>query len=249
MKVKEIHYFDEGGPSNTDQILRSAKRRLEELGIRRVVITTARGFTLRRFLEIARPEKYDVVAMTQAGHGIPASWLFDHLEGSRKMKEEHLRQGLKYVKGSDWDEKTRAEKGAIQDEETQRELEKEGVKVCFLPSGPNIGEPRGLTAEQAQARSLLQPFLIPSASDIRPSDIAVGMDLSVLSIISQGFRICVVATVVAVKAGLIPEGEKIVSIAGTGFAGGGADTAIVIQAGSSPKTCSVLEILGFPTLK
>jgi hypothetical protein len=249
MKAKEIYYFDEGGPSNTDHILRLAKRRLEELGIRRVVISTARGFTLRRFLEIARPEKYDVVAMTQAGHGIPASWLFDHLEGSRKMKEEHLRQGLKYVKGSDWDEKTRAEKGAIQDEETQRELEKEGVKICFLPSGPNIGEPRGLTAEQMQLRSLLQPFLIPSAADIRPSDIAVGMDLSILSIISQGFRVCVVAAVVAVKAGLIPEGETIVSIAGTGFAGGGADTAIVIQAGSSPKTCSVREILGFPILK
>jgi hypothetical protein len=101
METKEILYFNEGGPSNTDQILQLAKRRLEELGIRRVVISTARGYTLRRFLEIVQPAKYDIVALTQGGHGIPASWLFDHLEGSRKMKEEHLRQGLKCVKGSE----------------------------------------------------------------------------------------------------------------------------------------------------
>jgi hypothetical protein len=75
----------------------------------------------------ARPSRFDIVAVTQGGHGISASWLFDHLEGSRKMKEEHLRQGLQYIQGSEWDERIRAEKG---------------VKVCFLPSGPNIGEPR-----------------------------------------------------------------------------------------------------------
>jgi hypothetical protein len=48
-----------GGPADTDEMLRPAKRSLEELGIRRVLISTARGFTPRRFLEIARPATYD----------------------------------------------------------------------------------------------------------------------------------------------------------------------------------------------
>jgi len=55
--------------------------------------------------------------------------------------------------------------------------------------------------------------------------------------------------VVAVDRGLVPEGETVLSIAGTGFAGGGAGTAAVLRASSKARGCLVKEILGFPRLK
>jgi hypothetical protein len=38
METKEIIYFDEPGPSNTDDILKLARKRVEALGIQKVVI-------------------------------------------------------------------------------------------------------------------------------------------------------------------------------------------------------------------
>jgi hypothetical protein len=75
------------------------------------------------------------------------------------------------------------------------------------------------------------------------------MDLSLLNIISMGFRVCVGIAVVSVRNGLVSEGKTVLSIAGTGFAGGGTDTAVILQAHSNAKACLVKEILGFPKLK
>jgi hypothetical protein len=84
---------------------------------------------------------------------------------------------------------------------------------------------------------------------IRPLDIAAGIDLSLLNIISMGFRVLVGVAVVAAKNGLVPDGETVLSIAGTGFAGGGTDTAAILQARANPKACLVKEIIGFPKMK
>jgi hypothetical protein len=103
-----------------------------------------------------------------------------------------------------------------------------------------------LDEDKKLIRSKLSPFI---PSHLRPLDIEAGMDLSLLNIISMGFRVCVGITVVSVRNGFVPEGGTVLSIAGTGFAGGGADTALILQARSNAKACWVKEILGFPKLK
>ena len=121
-------------------------------------------------------------------------------------------------------------------DETREELEKKGVRVCYLNDFLNFGEPLALQEEQRLRRAKLIPFGIPE--HIRPLDIDSGTDLSLLTIISQGFRVCVGTTVLAVKNGLVPEGEMVLALAGKA-------TALILRAGSSAKTCYVQEIIGY----
>jgi hypothetical protein len=243
METKEILYFDEPGPSNTEQILEFAKRRIEALGIKKVVIASQAGVTVKKFLGITKDLKLDIVAVTNPRGGkLLISCLYNKYKESKAIREDYERRGITHFQAS------------ISDED-QREFEKAGVKVTHLRDYINIGEPWGLNdkkglsgmdAEWKATRSKLKPFI---PNHLRPLDIDAGGDLSLLNIISKGFRVCVGTTVVAVNNGFILEGETVLSIAGTGFAGGGADTAVILRAGSSPKACLVIEILGFPKLK
>jgi hypothetical protein len=234
MEVKEIFYFNEPGPSNTDQILQLAKRRIEALGIHQVIIGSQAGVTVKKFLEITQDVKLDILVVTNVKGGkIPVSALYNNYEESKRIKEDYKRKGITHFQAS------------ISDED-QREFEKKGLTVFYSPDILNIGEPRGLDEDKKLIRSKLSPFI---PSHLRPLDIEAGMDLSLLNIISMGFRVCVGITVVSVRNGFVPEGETVLSIAGTGFAGGGADTAVILQARSNAKACWVKEILGFPKLK
>jgi uncharacterized protein len=49
-----------------------------------------------------------------------------------------------------------------------------------------------------------------------------------LKCFSQGMKVCVEIAAMAADAGLVPTGEEIISIAGTGAGGGGCDTAVVL---------------------
>lgn len=243
MEVKEIVYFDEPGPANTKKILEFALKRIEALGVHRVVIGSASGFTLKNFVEMTKNKKpkLDIVAVTFGSEEnppkmpTPAEWFYDNYEQAKKIGE-NLKQGIGLRKTSIY-------------VDSREEFKKAGVKICRMPlAGLNLGDPRGLTKEQKYVREILSPF-VSGIEHLRPSDFQAGADLSLFTIISQGFRICIVCAILAVKNGFIPEGETILSIAGTGFAGGGADTALILQAGSSAKTCLVREIIGFPKLK
>ena len=44
-KVSEIVYFEKMGPQNTDETLRLAKERADELGIRDIIVSSTRGWT------------------------------------------------------------------------------------------------------------------------------------------------------------------------------------------------------------
>jgi hypothetical protein len=243
METNEIIYFDEPGPSNTDRILELAKKRVETLGIRKVIIASQAGVTVKMFLKIAGGLKLDIVAVTNPKGGeLNITVMYDKYEESRRIKEEYQKKGITHFRC--W----------ISDEDVA-EFGRRGVKVFNIPDYLNIGDPRGLSDESKlserdlewkKRRAKLSPF-IPEG--IRPLDIAAGTDLSLLTIISQGFRVLVGATVVAVDNGLVPEGETVLSMAGTGFAGGGTDTAAVLRAGRTAKGCLVKEILGFPKLK
>jgi hypothetical protein len=121
------------------------------------------------------------------------------------------------------------------DDKTREELEKKGVKVCYLNDDLRLGEPMSPDPHQKFLRDMLLPWL---PAHIDPLSMDVGMDLSLLLIISQGFRVCVGCLALAVKHGLIPRGERVLCLAGTA-------TACVMEASASPRTCYVKEILSY----
>ena len=121
------------------------------------------------------------------------------------------------------------------DDATREELEKKGIKVCYLNDDLHLGEPASPDPQQKFLRDMLLPWL---PAHIDPLSMDVGVDLSLLLILSQGFRVCVGCLVLAVKHGLIPEGERVLCLAGQA-------TALVLQAGSTARTCYVKEILGY----
>lgn len=121
------------------------------------------------------------------------------------------------------------------DDATRAELEKKGIKVCYLNDDLHLGEPMSPSPQQKRMRDMLLPWL---PAHIDPLSMDAGMDLSLLLILSQGFRVCVGCLVLAVNHGLIPEGERVLCLAGKA-------TALVLQAGKTARTCYVNEILGF----
>lgn len=121
------------------------------------------------------------------------------------------------------------------DDETWEELESKGIKVCYLNDDLNLGEPMAPTPKQKHMREQLLPWM---PFHIDPLSLDVGWDTSLLLIISQGFRVCVGCLALAVKHELIPEGERVLCLAG-------AATACVIIANASPRYCYVEEILSY----
>jgi hypothetical protein len=121
------------------------------------------------------------------------------------------------------------------DDKTKQELEAQGVKVCYLNDDLKLGEPFAPDPWQKKMRDMLLPW-IPAHID--PLSMDVGVDLSMLLMFSQGFRVCVGCLALAVKRGLIPEGARTLCFAGQA-------TAAVIEASAKPRTCYVREILGF----
>ena len=121
------------------------------------------------------------------------------------------------------------------DDETREELEGKGIKVCYLNDDLRLGEPMSPSPQQKLMRDMLLPWM---PAHIDPLSLDVGWDLSLLLIISQGFRVCVGCLALAVKHGLIPEGERVLCLAG-------AATACVMIANISPRYCYVEEILSY----
>lgn len=229
MEIKEILYFDKSERKNTDEMVKFAKKRIDELGIKHVVIVWSSGYTLRKFQEVVKDAKLNIVAVTNPSpHSIsrgvmPIMIRPTDNEETRKQKYELISKGI-------------TETSVTISDATKEELEKDGIKVCYLNDDLMLGEPLALGNEQTSRRARLERFGL--AKHIRPLDIDVGTDLSILTIVSQGFRVCVGCTALAVKYGHIPEGEMVCAI-------GGVSTALILRAGSIAKTCIVKEIIGF----
>ncbi|MBA7702594.1 hypothetical protein ES703_111363 [subsurface metagenome] len=119
------------------------------------------------------------------------------------------------------------------DDTSREELEGKGIKVCYLNDDLQLGEPASPSPHQKFLRDMLLPWL---PAHIDPLSMDAGVDLSLFLTISQGFRVCVGCLVLAVKHGLIAEGERVLCLAGQA-------TACVLQAGSTARTCYVKEIL------
>lgn len=61
---KKILYFDEVGEKNTDETLKAAKARAEELGIKDIVVASTRGMTGVKAVKVF--EGYNVVVVTHS---------------------------------------------------------------------------------------------------------------------------------------------------------------------------------------
>jgi hypothetical protein len=74
----------------------------------------------------------------------------------------------------------------------------------------------------------------------------VGGGLAGLDRVGVGTRVALMASVWACHAGLVPPGVEALAIAGTGFGGGGADTAVVVRTAAAWRDWRVLETLARP---
>ena len=228
--IKEIMYFDKPDRANTDEMVKFAKKRMDDLGIRNAVIVYSSGYTMTKFREVIKGKKgLNVIAVTNPSPNSPAKGTMPVIIRDtdspevRKRKEEQLKQGITEI-------------SVTISDETREELEKEGIKVRYLNDDLILGEPLNLTNTNATRRDLLAQFGFPR--HLRPLDIDAGWDLSILTIISQGFRVCVGCTVLCVKSGLIKEGDLTLAI-------GGMSTGLILRASADPRTCLVKEIIGF----
>ncbi|MFC2070475.1 hypothetical protein ACFLTB_04820 [Chloroflexota bacterium] len=232
MAIKEIMYFDKAERSNTDELVPFAKKRMEELGIRHVVIVHGSGYTLDKFLEETKDikDKLNIITVanpsphSQSRGAMPIVIRDTDNEEARKRKEEQLKQGITEVSATISDEK-------------KADLEKKGVKVLYLIDDIYLGEVEwgGIPAGN---RERLAAFMPEFLTDIGPLDTDAGVQLKTFTIISQGFRVALGCTILAVKNGLIPEGEPVLAM-------GGVSTALVLRAGPKIYTCLVKEIIGF----
>lgn len=231
MTIKEIMYFDAPDRRNSDVMAKYAVKRIQELGIQHAVVVWSTGYTFRKFFKAVQDAglNLNIVAATNPSpHSISRGVMPIFIRSSddpvtRRRKEAQLARGIKEISTT------------ISDAQREK-LEKQGVKVCYLNDDLMLGEPLALRGENVTRRDRLVPFGI--GRHIRPLDIDAGADLSLFTTISQGFRVCVGCTVVAVKSGCIPEGATVLAI-------GGESTALVLRAGSKPKTTIVKEIVGF----
>jgi hypothetical protein len=231
MTIKEIMYFDKPDKKNADELVKFAVKRMDEMGIKNVVVAWSSGYTVRKFLEVVGPDRKDlnIVAGTNPSpHSISRGRQLiiirpNDKPETRKWKQDMLDKGI-------------TEMSDTISDEVKAELESKGVKVSYLNDDLYLGEPLALGKEQDSRRSRLEPFGL--ARWVRPLDIHSGGDLSIFTTISQGFRVCVGCVIVAVKNGFIPEGATVLAMAGR-------STAIIVRAGSKPKTTIIKEILGF----
>ena len=231
MIKQEIMYFDTPDRKNSGEMVKFAVKRMQAGDIHDVVVVWSSGYTARKLVKAVEESglKLNIVAVTNPSpHSISRGVMpilirpTDTPEMKRR-KESQLKRGIKEISTT------------ISDV-TREKLESQGMKVCYLNDDLMLGEPLALRGENTSRRARLIPFGV--APHVRPLDIDAGADLSIFTTISQGFRVCVGCTVVAVKNGCIAEGTTVLAI-------GGRSTALVLRAGSKPKTTIVKEILGF----
>jgi uncharacterized protein len=96
------------------------------------------------------------------------------------------------------------------------------------------------------ARELAQAGAWVSRVDWDELQCFVGADLSAIDIIGVGTRAALCCTVWAYLAKLLPPRKEVLALAGTGFGGGGADTALVVRTGAIWKEWRILETIVKP---
>lgn len=88
---KKILYFAKAGPTNTDETLREALERANELGIKDIVVATAYGDTALKASRIFDPEKFNLVAVTLSEGFMKAEKIVLTGDAVTKMKEAKIK--------------------------------------------------------------------------------------------------------------------------------------------------------------
>jgi len=106
-----------------------------------------------------------------------------------------------------------------------------GLRVIVVTHGAGFREPntQEFTEENrkiVESKGAFRQSEIPQA----PATYVVGdLIASTLRVLGQGMKVTCEIAVMAADAGLVRTDEEVISMAGTGSAGGGSDTAIVVQ--------------------
>ena len=159
-------YFEQKGKENSAQVLRIARDRARELGIRQVVVASTHGRTALQAAEVFRGAGVDLIAVS-------ISAAFDDM-------------GWTLAPGE------------------RRAMEEKGIRV--------------LTSLHALADGISEGFY----GENTPGNIAA----NALRWFSQGMKVAVETSIMALEAGFLAAGSEIIAIAGSDE---GADTAIVIR--------------------
>lgn len=86
-------YFNKPGPKNTTSLLEAAAARMKELGIRKVVMATTTGRTVKESLSFFDPKECEIIAVTHVtGYGEPNNQSLDD-----ELREELVSLGIKFV--------------------------------------------------------------------------------------------------------------------------------------------------------
>lgn len=80
-------YFDDVGRENTEEVVRAAVKRAEELGIKYAVVASTGGYTALKLAEAARDTDIKIIAMShQYGLREEGKWEMDE-ENAEKLRE------------------------------------------------------------------------------------------------------------------------------------------------------------------
>jgi len=91
---KNIIYFEEPGPENTEKLLAAARERARELGIKDVVVATSHGGTVLRALEFLERPGLNLVAVTICEGYKSEGWCM-----TAEEKERLTKRGVKVLTG------------------------------------------------------------------------------------------------------------------------------------------------------
>ena len=87
MVVKDIIYFHQPGPRNTDSVAEAVKKRCEELGIGYVVVASNTGETALRFWNVLKDINVKLVAVTEHAGFSGGDKLFLTPEKRKELEE------------------------------------------------------------------------------------------------------------------------------------------------------------------
>jgi len=162
----KVVYFEKPGKQYTEDTLRLARARAEELGIKQGVVASTHGYTALKAAEIFEGSGIEIIAVS-------ISTAFDK-EGWTMNAEERAK------------------------------VEQAGARVLTTMHGLADGVAEGLYGENT------------------PGSVIA----NTLRMFSQGMKVAVEVSIMALEAGVLPRGREIIAVGGTGE---GCDTAVVLR--------------------
>lgn len=91
----QVRYFDQAGPENTKKCLETGFKRVQELGLKKVVIATCSGGTVYKALDYFQPGKFELIAVTHVcGFKSP-----NEQEMNQETRQDLLNKGVRVYTG------------------------------------------------------------------------------------------------------------------------------------------------------